>query len=283
MIFHFSVQIFHNRAANQISSKCRFPWKNQNWLQLWTWREKLQIQNFVSLGCLTLWKFRSWRQLTMSFSFVLYSGTVDCFVHLWNISLEKWKWKIFCSGFFCLVLPTVMFDSNHIVSFSWSRPVRIDCELRILFRRKFFVSKRIVVNSSPMQMNSNGNSQRNLRVICSAELACSVDDNSSEQLFPFKYKKGRHSKKWLEWVRGWFYSLFILKLFFAPIFFLVLLWNVVRVHFNKILSCMNISVCKFFITEFQTRLDETSKSKSVIETGYSFDEKKRKKKKYKDS
>ena len=51
-------------------------------------------------------------------------------------------------------------------------------------------------------------------------------------------------------------------------------------------SCMNIvnfSVCKFFVNELKGRLDETAKSKAVIETGYSFDEKKRKKKAYKTS
>ncbi len=47
-------------------------------------------------------------------------------------------------------------------------------------------------------------------------------------------------------------------------------------HCKICFACI-VSVCKFFITELQRKLDETAKSKAVIETGYSFDEKKRKK------
>lgn len=42
-------------------------------------------------------------------------------------------------------------------------------------------------------------------------------------------------------------------------------------------------VCKFFVTEFENRLEETGKSHDVIETGYGLDESRKKRKKYKQS
>ncbi|XP_074604763.1 FGF signaling regulator protein canopy b [Brevipalpus obovatus] len=42
-------------------------------------------------------------------------------------------------------------------------------------------------------------------------------------------------------------------------------------------------VCKFFVTEFESRLEETGKSHDVIETGYGLEEGRKKRKKYQQS
>lgn len=69
----------------------------------------------------------------------------------------------------------------------------------------------------------------------------------------------------------------MLKIFFG--FTLVLLLNVVGINCNDddsgvILPSM-CEVCKFFVTELQSRLDETGKTKETLQVGHGLDKKKK--------